>query len=176
MKAATGALDPIDLRILATLQRDGRLTNLKLADAVGLSPSPCLTRVKRLQSEGLIKGYGALIDLDRLIAPVHVFAEFTLKDHSREDFVRFEREIATVPFVTEVLLMSGGYDYLVRFVARDVRHYQEVVEGLIDRDIGIARYFSYVVIKRVHERLDYPLKELLAVASERNVAPGGTKR
>lgn len=167
MKAATGVLDPIDLRILATLQRDGRLTNIKLADAVGLSPSPCLVRVKRLQSEGLIKGYGALIDLDRLISPVHVFAEFTLKDHSREDFVRFEREIAKVPFVTEVLLMSGGYDYLVRFVARDVRHYQELVEGLIDRDIGIARYFSYVVIKRVHERLDYPLKELLGVASER---------
>jgi 2-haloacid dehalogenase len=122
----------------------------RLAESVGLSPSPCLTRVKRLQSEGLIKGCGARVDLDRMIVPVHVFAEFTLKDQGREDFVRF--------------------------VARDVRHYQELVEGLVDRDIGIARCSSYVVIKRDHERLDYRLEELLAVASARKVVQPAAKR
>jgi DNA-binding Lrp family transcriptional regulator len=167
MKGSTGPLDPIDLRILVTLQRDGRLTNQKLADAIGLSPSPCLARVKRLQREGLIRGYGARLDLDLLVAPVHVMTEFTLKDHGRDDFARFERAIAAVPFALEALLMSGGYDYLVRFVARDLGHYQDVVEELVARDIGIARYFTYVVIRRVHERTDMPLAELLAVKSTR---------
>lgn len=167
MKPGAAGLDAIDLRILVALQRDGRLTNLKLALQVGLSASPCLVRVKRLQKEGLIKGYGALLDLDKLIAPVHVIAEFTLKDHDRSDFARFEREIAKVPFITEVLLMSGGFDYFVRFVVRDLQHYQDVVEGLLAQNIGIARYFSYVVIKRVHERFEYPIRDLLAVPRSR---------
>ncbi len=167
MTAPAGPLDPIDLRILVALQRDGRLTNQKLAEAVGLSPSPCLARVKRLQKRGLIRGYGARLDLDGLVGPVHVVTEFTLKDHGREDFARFERAISGVPFAMEALLMSGGYDYLVRFVVRDLGHYQDVVEDLIGREAGIARYFSYVVIKRVHERAEIPLTELLAVTPSR---------
>ena len=84
-------LDRLDLKILAALQLDGRMTNVKLAQAVGLSPTPCLQRVRRLEAAGYIKGYGAAIDLARLGPHIVVFTEITLRSHGREDFLRFER-------------------------------------------------------------------------------------
>src|SRR6185312_1147457 len=107
-------LDRIDLKILAQLQRTGRITNVELADAVGLSPSPCLTRVKRLEQVGYISGYGAQIDLKKLGDFVTVFTEVTLQDHRSSDFVRFESKIRNVDEIMECYLVSGGYDYLLK--------------------------------------------------------------
>src|SRR3954470_10060175 len=97
-RALTGLprLDRIDLNILVQLQRDGRMTNANLADAIGLSASPCLQRVKRLESAGYIAGYGAHINLAKLTENIMVFTEVTLVDHRKEDFVRFEANLRNV--------------------------------------------------------------------------------
>ena len=140
-------LDRIDLKILAQLQRNGRMTNIMLSDAVGLSASPCLLRVKRLEKAGFITGYGAQINLAKLGETMTIFTEVTLQDHKLDDFTRFEAEIRGVEELVECHLVSGGYDYLLKFVTRGVVHYQEVIESLLSREIGITKYFSYIVIK-----------------------------
>ena len=154
-------LDRIDLRILAQLQKNGRMTNVDLADAVALSPSPCLIRVKRLEQAGYIAGYGAHLRLEKLGDTQTVFTEVTLAEHHREDFTRFETAIRGVDEILECHLVSGGYDYLLRFLTRGVNHYQEVIEGLLDRNIGIEKYFSYIVIKSPIMKHLLPIKKLL---------------
>ncbi|MDR7378778.1 DNA-binding Lrp family transcriptional regulator [Rhodoferax ferrireducens] len=153
-------IDRLDLRILAQLQKNGRMTNVDLADAVGLSPSPCLIRVKRLEQSGYIAGYGAHLRLEKLGDTLTVFTEVTLSDHRREDFTRFEAAIREVDEVLECHLVSGGYDYLLRFLTRGVNHYQEVVEELLERNIGIAKYFSYIVIKSPFIKAHCPVEKL----------------
>ena len=150
-------LDRIDLNILAQLQARGRISNVDLADAVGLSPSPCLQRTRRLESAGYIVGYGAQLNLARLGEVVMVFTEFTLSDHRRSDFASFEAAVATIDEVIECHLVSGGYDYLVKFVTRGVLHYQEVIEAMLDRGLGIEKYFSYIVIKSPVVKHGHPL-------------------
>jgi DNA-binding Lrp family transcriptional regulator len=153
-------LDRIDVNILAQLQRNGRVTNVDLADMVGLSPSPCLLRVKRLEKAGYIAGYNANIDIAKLGETVMVFTEVTLNDHHREDFAKFEANIRTIDEVIECHLISGGYDYLLKFLTRGVAHYQSVIETILERDIGVAKYFSYIVIKSPIVKLHYPLAKL----------------
>lgn len=154
-------LDRLDLRILCQLQKNGRITNVDLADAVGLSPSPCLIRVKRLEKAGYIAGYGAQLRLDKLADMLTVFTEVTLADHRREDFVRFELAIREIDEILECHLVSGGYDYLLKFITRGVNHYQSIVEGLLERNIGIEKYFSYIVIKSPFLKPYYPIERLV---------------
>jgi len=156
-------LDRIDINILAQLQRNARITNINLANAVSLSPSPCLLRVKRLEEAGYITSYNARIDLAKLGETITVFTEVTLNDHHREDFVKFESSIRTIDEVIECHLISGGYDYLLKFLTRGVAHYQSVIENILERDIGVAKYFSYIVIKSPIEKLHYPLAKLVDV-------------
>lgn len=155
-------LDRIDVNILVQLQKDGRMTNVSLADAVGLSPSPCLQRVKRLEAGGYITGYGAHINLARLADTVTVFTEVTLADHRREDFIKFEASIRNIDEILECHLVSGGYDYLLRFITRNIAHYQELMESILDRNIGVEKYFSYIVIKSPIIKNTLPLRTLLA--------------
>jgi DNA-binding Lrp family transcriptional regulator len=154
-------LDRIDLNILVQLQEDGRMTNANLAEAVGLSASPCLQRVKRLESAGYITGYGAQINLAKLTESISVFTEITLVDHRKEDFVKFEANMRKVDELMECHLVSGGYDYLLRFVCRNISHYQERMENLLERNIGIKKYFSYIVLKSPIVKNALPLKALL---------------
>jgi len=153
-------LDRIDLKILAKLQQSGRITNVELADAVGLSPSPCLTRVKRLEQAGYITGYGAHVNLNKLGEFLTVFTEITLTEHRRGDFSRFEARIAKLDEIVECHLVSGGYDYLLKFVARGVAHYQSIIEGMLESDYGIEKYFSYVVIKSPFIKHHFPIQNL----------------
>lgn len=140
-------LDRIDINILAELQKSGRMTNTQLADRVGLSPSPCLARVKRLEDAGYITGYGAHVNLARLGSVQIVFASVTLSDHKLGDFTKFEKGIADIDEIVECHLVSGGFDYLVKFYVRNVSHYQDVIEKILERNIGVSKYFSYIVIK-----------------------------
>lgn len=156
----TPKLDRIDLKILAKLQQAGRITNVELADEVGLSPSPCLTRLKRLEQAGYITGYGAHINLNKLGEFLTVFTEITLSEHRRGDFSRFEARIAKLDEVVECHLVSGGYDYLLKFVARGVAHYQSIIEGMLESDFGIEKYFSYVVIKSPFIKHHFPIQNL----------------
>lgn len=153
-------LDRIDLKILTKLQQFGRITNVELADAVGLSPSPCLTRVKRLEKAGYITGYGAQLNLRKLGEFLTVFTEVTLSEHRQGDFSRFETRIAKIDEIAECHLVSGGYDYLLKFVARGVAHYQSIIEGMLESDFGIEKYFSYVVIKSPFIKHHYPIQNL----------------
>jgi DNA-binding Lrp family transcriptional regulator len=140
-------LDRIDINILAELQKNGRVTNSQLADLVGLSPSPCLTRVKRLEDAGYISSYSAIINLAKLGAIQIVFTSVTLGDHRRNDFIRFEHGIREYEELVECHLVSGGFDYLLKFVVRGIPHYQGMMEQILERNLGVSKYFSYIVIK-----------------------------
>nr|BFE96087.1 Lrp/AsnC family transcriptional regulator [Pseudomonas brassicacearum subsp. brassicacearum] len=156
-------LDRIDISIFGRAsKKDGRMTNVSLADAVGLSASPCLQRVKRLESLGYISSYKAHLNLAKITDSVTVFTEVTLSDHKREDFAKFESNIRLVDEVLECHLISGGYDYLVRFMTRSIQDYQDVMESLLDKkNIGISKYFSYIVIKSPVRKDEIPLRKLL---------------
>ncbi|WCE06009.1 winged helix-turn-helix transcriptional regulator [Pseudoxanthomonas sp. JBR18] len=154
-------LDRIDINILAELQRNGRVTNADLAERVGLSASPCLARVKRLERAGYIAGYGARLDLAKLFRVQVVYTSVTLVNHRREDFDKFEHGLRSIDELNECHLVSGGFDYLLKFVVRDVAHYQELIETLLDRNIGISKYFSYIVIKSPIVKVDVSMKSLV---------------
>lgn len=155
-------LDRIDIRILAHLQRSGRIANVDLADAVGLSPSPCLIRVKRLEKGGFVTGYGAQVEMEKIGNVQMVFTQVTLSDHRREDFAKFEAAARKIDEITECHLVSGGFDYLLKFVTTGVVHYQTIIEGLLDAHIGIEKYFSYIVIKSPFTKSYYPVEKLYA--------------
>ncbi|ESX80567.1 Lrp/AsnC family transcriptional regulator [Mesorhizobium sp. M0045] len=150
-------LDKIDIKILSQLQKNGRVTNVELADLVNLSPSPCLMRVKKLQAEGFITGYSAQIDVSKLGQTLTIFTEVTLKHHQQNDFARFLTAIQKVDSVIECHLVSGGYDYLVKFVTAGISEYQTIMERMIELDIGIDKYFSFVVLKSPIVKSHLPL-------------------
>jgi DNA-binding Lrp family transcriptional regulator len=158
----TMKLDRIDIRILSHLQRNGRVTNVDLADAVGLSPSPCLIRVKRLEKAGYIAGYGAHVQLEKLGDMQVVFTQVTLSDHRREDFAKFEAAVRSVDEIVECHLVSGGFDYLLKFVTRSVAHYQSIVEDVLRQSVNTEKYFSYIVIRSPVVKSYYPIEKLFS--------------
>lgn len=154
-------LDPIDLKILDAIQRDGRITKLALAEAVGLSPTPCWMRLARLEKAGIVSGYHARIAM-RVIAPVAtVLMEVTLASHRQADFDRFERAVRDIPEIVACWSVGGGVDYLMKIMARDIDAYQRLVDALLERELGIDRYFTYIVIKTVKEETVLPIGELV---------------
>lgn len=153
-------LDRIDIRILHEMQKNGRITNVELAELVHLSPSPCLMRVKKLQKAGYITGYSAQIDMAKLGQTLTVFTEVTLKNHQQADFARFLKAIEKVDEVVECHLISGGYDYLLKFITRGISDYQTIMERLTDGEAGIDKYFSFVVIKSPVIKAHLPLKSM----------------
>lgn len=156
-------LDQIDIKILYELQKNGRITNVELAELVNLSPSPCLMRVKKLQQDGYITGYSARINIAKLGQTLTVFTEVTLKNHRQIDFARFLAAIEKLDQVIECHLVSGGYDYLVKFVTSGIIEYQTLMERLIDLDIGIDKYFSFVVLKSPIVKPHMPLTSLFPI-------------
>ncbi|MCF6126658.1 Lrp/AsnC family transcriptional regulator [Mesorhizobium sp. M7A.T.Ca.TU.009.01.3.2] len=154
-------LDPIDLKILDAIQRDGRITKLALAEQVGLSPTPCWMRLRKLEKAGIVSGYHARIAM-RVVAPVAtVLMEVTLANHRQADFDRFERVIRDIPEIVACWSVGGGVDYVLKVMARDIDAYQRLVDGLLDREIGIDRYFTYIVIKTVKDEIALPIADLL---------------
>jgi DNA-binding Lrp family transcriptional regulator len=153
-------LDRIDIKILHELQKNGRITNVELAELVNLSPSPCLMRVKKLQSEGYIEGYSAQINVSRHGQTLTVFTEVTLKNHRQIDFARFLNAVEKVDQLTECHLVSGGYDYMLKFITAGIGEYQAIMERLTDMEIGIDKYFSFVVLKSPIVRAHIPLASL----------------
>src|SRR5438874_8759267 len=132
------ALDRIDVKILAALQRNCRITNERLAAAVGLSARACLERVRRLEAAGIITGYQAVIELAQLSRPVNVFAEIILEKQAQQG--RFEARLGKIEEVVECWEVSGTVDYLARFVCTDLAAYQTITTSLIDDpNLGVAR-------------------------------------
>ncbi len=154
-------LDAIDLKILAALQREGRMSKVKLAETVNLSPSPCWERLRRLEKAGIIAGYHARIDLTMLAKTATVWMEVTLRHHTQDGFDIFERAVQDVPEIVECWATGGGIDYLLKVVAKDVDAYQRLVSRLLNAEIGIDRYFTYIVTKPVKESPELPIREIL---------------
>lgn len=160
-------LDPTDLRILAEVQRDGRITKVALAERVGLSATPCWNRLRRLEEAGIISGYHARVSA-RAIAPIVViFVEIKLAGHRKANFDRFERAVREVPRIISCWATGGSIDYVLRVVAADIAAYQEIIDGLLAQEIGISRYFTFVVTKTVKDDPVLPLAEALGKPAPR---------
>ncbi len=153
-------LDRIDLAILRVLQEDARLPNAQLADRVGLSPSPCLRRVKRLQQLGLIRGFATLLEPRSVGLGVNVFVSVTLNDQARPELEQFEAQVRECPEVMECYLMTGDFDYLLRVVATDLDAYQHFLIEKLTRIPGVANIKSSFALKQVIQRHALPLAHL----------------
>ena len=152
--------DDFDRKILAALQRDGRMTNQKLAETVHLSARACLERVRRLEAAGIIAGYQAVLELRQLSRPVDVFAEIMLEKQANRR--RFEKRLAAIDEVVECWEVSGNLDYVARFVCADLAAYEELSGALIDDpNLGVARMVSHVALRAVRRFSGYP-ESLLA--------------
>jgi len=154
------ALDQIDLKILAALQRNGRMTMQKLGETVGLSARPCLERVRRLEAARIIAGYQAVLDLDRLSQPVCVFAEIAVEKVRRKD--RFEHLLARIDELVECWEVSGAFDYLARFVCADLARYEALTSVLLDDpNTGVVRMVSHIALRPVRRFTGYPASLLV---------------
>jgi Lrp/AsnC family transcriptional regulator of ectoine degradation len=160
-------LDFIDFKILSVLQREGRITKLALAERVNLSPTPCWERLKRLEEAGIITGYVAQVELRRLAPVTTVFVEVTLNRHRQIDFTEFEAHVRSVPEILECWAVGGGVDYILKIVAADVDAYQRLIDRLLDAELGIERYFTYIVTKSVKDSVVLPIEDLMKAAAER---------
>lgn len=142
-------LDPTDTRILKHLQKDGRISNQDLADKVNLSPSACLRRVRRLEQDGIINGYAALLNPTAVGRASNIFIEITLTSQSEAVLDAFETAIAKVPDVMECYLMAGEADYLVRVAVPSAEDYERVHKAYLSRLPGVARIRSIFAMRAV---------------------------
>lgn len=151
-------LDRYDRHILDVLQHDGRLSNQELAERIGLSPSPCLRRVRALEASGLITGYRALVDSKRLGYSLMALLHISMDRHTPERFANFEKKIAALPQVLECLLITGQEaDYQLKVVVRDMDDYQDLLLNRITRIEGVSGAHSSFVLRRVIDNPAVPV-------------------
>lgn len=150
-------LDATDLRILAALQKEGRITNAELSERVHLSPSACHRRVQRLEGEGFIAGYVALLDARRLGRPTTVFVEITLAGQADDLLDAFERAVSRVPDILECHLMAGTADYLLKIVARDTEDFARIHRQHLARLPGVAQMHSSFALRTVRQTTAIPV-------------------
>jgi Lrp/AsnC family leucine-responsive transcriptional regulator len=151
------SLDRIDAKILQLLSQDGRMSWRDLADRIGLSLTPTLRRIRRLESEGLISGYSARIDEQRLGYGITMYVLVTLERQTEETLKVFERRIADVPEVMSCYLMTGDADYILRIVVADLQSYQRFMLDILTRIPGVSRIQSSLAIKPVFQRAAPPI-------------------
>ncbi|QBY03777.1 winged helix-turn-helix transcriptional regulator [Thalassotalea sp. HSM 43] len=156
MSYKSRTLDRIDLTILDTLQRNSRISNVDLAKHINLSPSPCLDRVKRLESEGYIKRYGAVLDAKKLDLGMSAFIQVTLDRTKAEVFNQFRDNVVDIKEVAECHMVAGGFDYLVKLRITDMDNYREVLGKVVELP-GVSQTHTYVVIEKVKEDLGLPV-------------------
>ena len=139
-------LDEVDVRLLALLQQDGRITNADLAKSVGLSPPTVLQRVRALEKTGLIKGYHALLDADRLGLKITAFAMITLALHQEQPIERFRRSVQDIEEILECYHISGEFDFLMKIVVKDIRAYEQFVREKLSKIKGIGQIRTSFVL------------------------------
>ncbi|WP_261841685.1 Lrp/AsnC ligand binding domain-containing protein [Aliamphritea ceti] len=150
-------LDKIDLNILNTLQKNGRISYVDLADTVGLSTTPCMERVKRLEKDGLIQGYYARIDPQAMGFGMLVFVEISLSYQSPDAFQKFNQAVATLPYVQECHLVSGDADFLIKARIADMSEYRALLGEMLLTLPGVKNSKSYIVMEEVKETLSLPI-------------------
>lgn len=152
------SLDDIDRRILAVLQDNGRISNVELAERVGLSPSPCLARVRGLERSGLIRGYVALVDPGRVGLGVSVFIQVSLEKQVGRALDTFESAMTAMPEVMECYLMTGDSDYMLRVLVEDVAALQRFIVDKLSKVPGVASIRSSFALKQVKFKTAVPVR------------------
>ncbi len=151
-------IDRYDQQILEILQADGRINNQDLADRIGLSPSPCLRRVRALEESGLISGYYAELDAKKLGLSLMALIHISMDRHTPERFTNFEAEVGLLPEVLECLLITGqSADYQLKVVVRDMDHYQALLLNKLTRIEGVTGVHSSFVLRRVVSKTALPV-------------------
>ena len=151
-------LDRYDRQILAVLQQEGRISNQELAERIGLSPSPCLRRVRTLEESGLIVGYRALLDAKKLGLSLMALIGISMDQHTPERFANLESAIADIPEVLECLLITGQQsDYQLKVVVGDMDGYQNLLLNKITRIPGVTGVHTSFVLRKVVDRTAMPL-------------------
>ncbi|MDP0927964.1 Lrp/AsnC family transcriptional regulator [Paracoccus onubensis] len=151
------ALDATDRRILNQLQKDSKLTNVELAARVGLSPSPCLSRVKQLEKDGFIRGYVALLDPGALDLSISVFIQVTLEKQVERALQTFEQKMNSFPEVMECYLMTGDSDYLVRLIVTDIQALERFIVKELTTIPGVSNIRSSFALKQVKYKTALPV-------------------
>ncbi len=151
------SLDDIDRRILKALQRKGRMSNSDLSDKVHLSPSACHRRVQRLESEGYIRDYVALLDARKMGVPTTVFVEITLQGQADETLDAFEKAVARIPEVLECHLMAGSADYLLKVVAENTEGFARIHRQFLARLPGVGQMQSSFALRTVSNTTALPV-------------------
>ena len=151
-------LDRIDLTILDTLQKDGRISNVDLAKKVNLSASPCLDRVKRLEQEGYIERYGAFLTAAKLQYGMSAFIQITLERTTSDVFNTFRDELIKIKEVAECHMVAGGFDYLVKLRFKDMVGYRDIL-GVIVNLPGVSQTHTYIVMEQIKKDQGIPLIE-----------------
>lgn len=150
-------LDSIDRRILAALQKDGRMSNAELSEKANLSPSACHRRVQRLEKEGWIRGYVALLDPRKMGRPTTVFVEITLSGQADEVLDAFEKAVGRVPDVLECHLMAGTADYLLKVVALDTEDFARIHRRYLAALPGVLQMQSSFALRTVRQTTALPV-------------------
>lgn len=153
-------IDQIDLRILSALESDGRLSKSDLAVQVGLSTSACLERMRRLEKKKLILNYRAEINVRMLSRFEMFFTEITLFRHTAPDFIKFEKYVRAHDKIIECFALAGGIDYIIKVISQSVSDYQKFIDTLLEAEIGVDRYFTYIVTKPVKAQSSAPISAL----------------
>ena len=152
-------LDRYDRQILRVLQEDGRISNQDLAERIGLSPSPCLRRLRAIEEAGLITGYRAHVDARRLGLSLTALIHISMDQHTPERFKNFEAQVAEIPEVMECLLITGqSADYQLKAVVRDMDAYQELLLNRITRIKGVTGVHSSFILRRVVDKSALPIE------------------
>ena len=152
------SFDRYDRRSLEELQRDGRISNQDLAERIGLSPSPCLRRVRALEEQGVIAGYRAVLDAAKLGLTLMALIHIAMDRHTPERFANFERKVGALPEVLECLLITGqDADYQLKVVVRDMEAYQVLLLHKITRIEGVSGVHSSFVMRRVVDKTALPI-------------------
>jgi DNA-binding Lrp family transcriptional regulator len=150
-------LDERDYQILRELQRNARIRVVDLANRISLSPSPCFSRLKRLEDSGVIKGYTAILDYEKLGKPVVAYVNVTLGNHTRREFDQFERLVNDIPEIISCNLISGDFDYILKIVARDIDQLHSLASVMFAKANSIAKHFTFISIKEVKDRSIVPV-------------------
>ncbi|MBO9445683.1 Lrp/AsnC family transcriptional regulator [Ruegeria sp. R14_0] len=151
------SLDTTDRKILAALQRNGRMSNAELSDQVNLSPSACHRRVQRLEVEGYIRNYVALLDARKMNVPTTVFVEITLQGQAEELLDAFEKAVARIPDVLECHLMAGTADYILKVVAENTEDFARIHRQYLSRLPGVAQMQSSFALRTVFKTTALPV-------------------
>jgi Lrp/AsnC family transcriptional regulator len=150
-----------DVDILKLLQRDSTISTASIAEKINLSQSPCWRRINRLEQEGLIRGRVALLDRARLGMEVVVFATINLTSTGRQNLMTFERDIVRHPEVMECYTMTGIWDYMLKIVTRDIRHYEDFVRNTLTASPAIRELHSHMAVTEIKNSTELPLDSQL---------------